>query len=147
MSSHTDPDWRPKAILFDLLTALLDSWTTWTAAVEAVTSNPETSSDHARSWRERYLQLTYECGAYIPYESLVTRAAIDVGLPGQVTTQLVERWEELKAWPEVEGVLEKLREKGYKLGVVTNCSKELGEKALKRVGVEFDCWVSAEEAG
>lgn len=147
MSSHRDADWQPKAVLFDLLTGLLDSWTTWTAAVEAVTSNPETSSDHSRAWRERYLQLTYGCGAYVPYESLVTRAAVEVGLPGQVTTQLVQRWETLEAWPEVKGVLEKLRAKGYKLGVVTNCSQELGEKAVKRVGVKFDAWISAEESG
>ena len=58
---------RYDAVLFDLLSALLDSWTLWTE----VAGDPRA----ARRWREQYLALTYSTGRYAPYESLVARAA------------------------------------------------------------------------
>ena len=61
------------AVVFDLLTALLDSWTLW----NDVAGSPE----DGMKWRRRYLEITYGCGAYRPYETLVREAARDVGLP------------------------------------------------------------------
>ena len=31
-------------------------------------------------WRKRYLEITYGCGVYRPYETLVREAAADAGL-------------------------------------------------------------------
>ena len=62
-----------EAILFDLLTALLDSWTLW----NRVAGDPA----RGRRWRAAYLELTYGCGAYRPYESLVADAARRTDLP------------------------------------------------------------------
>jgi FMN phosphatase YigB (HAD superfamily) len=98
---------KPKAIVFDLLTALLDSWSLWNLAAGSA------SLGHA--WRAHYLSLTYGCGAYRPYE--------------------------------VPGVLARLRERGYALAVLTNCSAELGRRAAGRCGEGFDVVVTAEEAG
>jgi hypothetical protein len=64
---------RYDAVVFDLLTALLDSWTLWNTVAGA-------EVDGLR-WRRRYLEITYGCGAYRPYEVLVREAARDVGLP------------------------------------------------------------------
>ena len=148
MSDHTNAKWKPKAILFDLLTALLDSWSTWTLAVLALPKiTPESANVLALTWRNRYLELTFGCGAYVSYESLVAQSAQDVGLHESAAELLLQKWETLEPWPEVRNVLEKLRGKGYKLGVVTNCSRELGSKAADRVGTEFDAVVTAEEAG
>ena len=47
---------RYDAVLFDLLRALLDSWTLWTE----VAGDPRT----ARRWREQYLALTFGTGRY-----------------------------------------------------------------------------------
>ena len=63
---------RYDAVLFDLLTALLDSWTLWAD----VAGDPRA----ARRWRERYLALTLSTGRYVPYVSLVARAATAEGL-------------------------------------------------------------------
>jgi hypothetical protein len=49
---------RYDAVLFDLLTALLDSWALWTE----VAGDPRA----ARRWRERYLALTFTTGRYVP---------------------------------------------------------------------------------
>jgi len=88
---------RPKAVLFDLLTALIDSWALW----DAVAGN----SDDGRRWRAAYLKNTYAEGAYRPYESLVREAAVAVGLSADLGDRLTARYGELEPWPEVADVL------------------------------------------
>ena len=124
------------AVAFDLLTALLDSWTLW----NDVAGSPE---DGMR-WRRRYLEITYGCGAYRPYEALVREAARDAGLPESLAERLERRWNELKPWPEAPGVLARLP---VPLAVATNCSGRLGRQAADRVGVTFEVVVTAEGAG
>ncbi len=127
------------AVLFDLLTALLDSWTLW----NTVAGSPE----DGRKWRAAYLRYTYEAGAYRPYEALVAGAAAEVGLPSTLEAQLAGRYGELEPWPEVRKVLGALRREGVALGVVTNCSEELAAKAVACTGIDFDAVVTAERAG
>lgn len=141
-------DWTPKAIVFDLLTALLDSWTLWDE------STPSRTPAEGRRWRARYLELTFGAGAYVPYEGLVRQAASDVGLPESAPEALLREWGSLRPWPEARDVLRELRGRGYKLGVVTNCSKHLGHIAAQRVGAGadgrenmFDAVISSEESG
>lgn len=55
-------------VLFDLLTALLDSWSLWNAVAGG--------SEPGLRWRLRYLQLTYGATGYVPYEELVRRSAL-----------------------------------------------------------------------
>jgi 2-haloacid dehalogenase len=130
---------KPKAIIFDLLTALLDSWSTWDIAAG--------SAEEGRRWRTRYLEITFGCGAYRPYEDLVAQSAKDVQLPASAPAALLREWDSLRPWDEVPAVLAKLKENGYRLGVITNCSCELGHRAASRVGVEFDVVLTAEEVG
>ncbi|KAM0421231.1 hypothetical protein ACHAPT_010951 [Fusarium lateritium] len=149
--TSTDPKWQPRAIIFDLLTGLLDSWTLWDA------STPSKSEEEGRRWRGRYLEITFGAGAYVPYETLVRQAAADVGLPSSAPDSLLQNWESLKPWPEAASVLQTLRSQGFQLGVVTNCSKHLGHLATRQVeghaslGAEkpfkFDITITAEESG
>lgn len=132
-------DRRFDAVLFDLLTALLDSWTLW--------DNVAGSAEDGRKWRAAYLRRTYETGAYRPYEVLVAEAAAEVGLSPTLAAHLAARYGELKPWPEVREVLSALRRERVSLGVVTNCSEELGAQAIGCTGVEFDVVVTAERAG
>src|SRR5580693_9210948 len=127
------------AVLFDLLTALLDSWTLW----NIVAGSPE----DGRKWRAAYLRRTYGAGAYRPYEALVAEAAAEVGLSPALAAQLAARYDELEPWPEVHEVLGALRREGVRLGVVTNCSEELAARAVACTGINFDAVVTAERAG
>jgi 2-haloacid dehalogenase len=127
------------AILFDLLTALLDSWTLWNRVAG--------SDDGGGRWRAAYLRRTYQTGLYRPYETLVAEAAIEASLPSALASRLAARYHELKPWPEVTEVLDALRHVGLKLGVVTNCSEALGATAVVCTGVGFDVVVTAERAG
>ena len=128
----------PRAVLFDLLTALLDSWTMWDAVAG--------SEARGRAWRAEYLHLTYDSGIYVPYEDLVRAAARTVGLPDSVPKALEDRWRELKAWGGVQQALDALQGR-TKLAIVTNCSNRLGMLAAGRLKTRWDYVVTAEETG
>lgn len=128
----------PRAVLFDLLTALLDSWTVWNRAAGAESAG--------RAWRAEYLRRTYGCGAYQPYERLVEEAAQAVGLPAAAPRALEAHWDELPVWDGARELLQALRPH-CRLGVVTNCSERLGHRAAALLGVEWDVVVTSEEAG
>lgn len=126
------------AVVFDLLTALIDSWTLW--------NDVAGSDDGGLRWRAAYLKLTYGAGAYRDYETIVREAAVAAGIGPECALALVARWHELRAWPEVPGVLAGLSRR-VKLAVVTNCSVILGNAAADAVFPGFDIVVTAEEAG
>src|SRR5262249_54436450 len=130
---------RYDAILFDLLTALLDSWSLWNAVAGGEAAGGR--------WRAAYLALTYRTGRYQPYETLVADAADAVGLPRDLADQLAARYGELQPWPEAKDVLGVLHAAGVPLGVVTNCSERLGHRAASRLAVPFTVVVTAERAG
>jgi len=126
------------AVLFDLLTALLDSWSLWDriAGGEA----------EGRKWRSAYLRRTYQAGAYRPYEAIVAEAAQEVGLSAELARELAAHYSELEPWPGVESVLTTLKQH-VRLAVVTNCSEALAAKAIAAIGVAFDVVGTAERAG
>ena len=130
---------RYDAVMFDLLTALLDSWTLWNAVAGG--------AEPGLRWRRRYLELTYGCGAYRPYETLVAEAAAETGMAPGAAAGLAARWGELRPWPEAPALLAALRGRGLKLAVATNCSIALGQRAAGLVGVPFDAVVTSEAAG
>ena len=129
---------RYRAILFDLLTGLLDSWTVWNRVAGG--------EEAGRRWRAAYLELTYGCGAYRPYETLVAEAARVARLDAKAPGRLLEEWTTIEPWADAPCVLRQLG-KAHRLGVVTNCSERLGRAAAERVGVPFDVIVTSERAG
>jgi 2-haloacid dehalogenase len=138
MSGHPFPSAFPRAVLFDLLTALLDSWTLWNAVAG--------SEAAGRAWRAEYLRLTYGCGDYVPYEQLVREAARTTGMADSAPQALENRWLELPAWSGAQAALDALQGR-TRLAVVTNCSVRLGRLAAERLHTKWDCIVTAEEAG
>jgi len=129
---------RPGVILFDLLSALLDSWSLW--------DDIAGGRAPGRRWRMEYLKLTYAAGAYVPYPDLVADSAKAVGLPGRAAHELEARWDELAPWPGAGKVLRGLAE-DRRLGVVTNCSEVMGQRAADLVDALFEAVVTAESAG
>lgn len=138
MNSTVSPDAWPKAVLFDLLTALLDSWTIWNDAAG--------NEAAGRAWRAEYLRLTYGCGRYVAYEELVHRAALATGLDAGAADRLEARWHELPPWSGTRKVLAQTASH-CKIAVVTNCSMRLGREAADLLGVQWNAVVTAEEAG
>jgi 2-haloacid dehalogenase len=133
------PGPRFDAVLFDLLTALVDSWSLWNAV--------SGGGENGGKWRAAYLRRTYRTGRYRPYETLVAEAAMEVDLPSALAECLTARYHELEPWPEVHEVIGALGREGVRLGVVTNCSEALAMTAVACTGIDFDVVVTAERAG
>ncbi len=127
------------AVLFDLFTALLDSQPLWREFAGSAAAGTR--------WREESSRLAYSAGSYRPFVETVAQAARLAGVPSTRAADLLRGMgEELGPWPEAPEVLERLRA-SVRIGVVTNCSEALGQRAAARVGVHFDTVVTAEAAG
>ncbi|OLD97992.1 MAG: hypothetical protein AUG91_10185 [Actinobacteria bacterium 13_1_20CM_4_69_9] len=125
--------------MFDLFTALLDSEPLWREVAGSAAAGA--------TWREESSRLAYAAGRYRPFVETIAQAARLAGVPPTLAAELVRGMgEQLGPWPEAPGVLRKLGER-VRIGVVTNCSEELGQHAAGRVGVDFDTVVTAEAAG
>lgn len=124
-------------VLFDLFSALLDSQ----PAYDEVAGSALLGSQ----WRREHSRLCYSAGGYRPHDDLVAEAAQRVGLPADLASALIARLGELRPWPEAPAVLTQLRTT-VTIGVVTNCSDEVGRRAAAQVGVPFDVVTTAEAA-
>ena len=121
---------RYDAVLFDLLTALLDSWSLWNAVAG--------SEQAGRRWRTAYLAHHLSRPAAIsPTRNSSppprNRSACRVTSPmnsRRVTARS-------NPGPKPPSVLGALHAAGVPLGVVTNCSETLGRLAASRIPVPF----------
>ena len=123
------------AVGFDLLTALLDTWSLWAS----VAGDRELGMLwHAAS------QEVLRGKRYRPFEDIVRESATLVDIDAKRAADLLRRWGEFEPWPDVPPVLERLD--GTRRFVVTNCSRKLGRLAAFRAG-RFELVMTAEEAG
>lgn len=126
---------RYEAVAFDLLTALLDTWSLW----KAVAADPERGMRwHAAS------QAMLRGRAYRPFEDIVRDSAKEVCVSADQAAEMIRRWGEFEPWPDTPGVLARLDAR--KTAIVTNCSRALGARAAAKAGT-FDVVVTAEDAG
>jgi 2-haloacid dehalogenase len=126
---------RYAAVGFDLLTALLD---TWSLFADVAGGRELGMRWHAAS------QSTLRGKPYRPFEDIVRESAGAVGLDGAKADELLRRWGEAEPWPDVPGIIPRLA--GYTRFIVTNCSERLGAVAAARAGT-FDLVMTAERAG
>src|SRR2546428_8033574 len=123
------------AVGFDLLTALLDTWSLWASV----------AGDRALGIRwHGASQALLRGRRYRPFEDIVRESANEVGVDAKRASALLRRWGEFEPWPDVPPVLERLD--GTRRFVVTNCSRKLGRLAAFRAG-RFELVLTAEEAG
>lgn len=123
------------AVGFDLLTALLDTWSLWS---DVAGGRALGMRWHAAS------QALLRGKPYRSFEVIVRESASEVGVDPERARELLRRWGDFEPWPDVPAVLERLD--GTRRFVVTNCSRRLGHLAAFRAG-RFDLVVTAEEAG
>jgi len=126
------------AVVFDLLTALIDSWTLWNSVAG--------SAERGLKWRRKYLELTYRAGAYRAYPEVVREAAEQSAVDPSCAEDLVRRWGELAPWPETKEVVAALARR-VPLGIATNCSIALGRIAAERSGGRYAVIATAESVG
>jgi 2-haloalkanoic acid dehalogenase type II len=126
---------RYGAVGFDLLTALLDTWSLWAAV----------AGDRASGMRWHAASQDLLRGrAYRPFEDIVRDAARIAGIEPQKAEEMLARWGEFAPWPDVPSALARVA--GVRTFIVTNCSTVLGRRAARRAG-QFELVLTAEEAG
>ena len=126
---------RYAAIGFDLLTALLDSWSLF--------ADVAGGRELGMRWHA-VAQSLLRGKDYRPFDDVVRDAAGVVGVERAQADELLRRWGESAPWPDVPGVLPRLN--SYTRFIVTNCSERLGALAAARAG-KFDLVMTAERAG
>lgn len=126
------------AVCFDLLSALLNSWSLWDELAG--------DSTLGREWRIHYLEAARNTERYEPYIQLIGESAKAVGIAKAQADKLADRWNELTPWPEAKAIVAEIAS-ATKVGVITNCSETMGVAAANTLGVHFDVVVTAERAG
>lgn len=126
---------RYAAVGFDLLTALLDTWSLF--------ADIAGGREHGMRWHAASQSLL-RGRPYRPFDDIVRESAVTVGLDEAKADELLRRWGDSQPWPDVADALPRLR--GYVRFIVTNCSERLGTLAASRAGT-FDLVMTAERAG
>src|SRR5918995_1546138 len=135
MRADTSCQMRYDAVGFDLLTALLDTWSLF--------ADVAGGRDLGMRWHAASQSLL-RGKSYRPFEDVVRDSAGVVGVDRAKADELLARWGESAPWPDVPAVLPHLN--AYTRFIVTNCSERLGKLAAARVG-SFELVMTAERAG
>jgi 2-haloacid dehalogenase len=104
----------------------------------------------------RYHQLEPQAQARepaLPYRQVMARVLAELAAERGVEIEDAERdalGRSLPGWPvfpEVPGALRELRERGWKLAILSNSDRDLIEASIERIGVPFELAVVAGEIG
>ena len=100
--------------------------------------------DLANLWRLRQLEYTWLRNSMKEYVDFweITSSALDYAMEvlnlknKKLRDELLELYLKLEAYPEVKEVLEKLRDKKYKTGILSNGSMQMLDSAVKNANIE-----------
>jgi len=106
-------------------------------------------------WRLRQVEYTWlrnSMNAYIDFWQ-ITSDSLDYAMDTlninnkNLRSNLLKLYLKLEAYPEVKGVLEKLKEEGFKTGILSNGSKKMLDSAVKNANISglLDEVISVEE--
>jgi 2-haloalkanoic acid dehalogenase type II len=124
-----------EGVLLDLLMAVMDSMSIWTAAVA--------DRDRGLQWRDAVTARMIAAPRYMSYEELIAAAAAEMGFSRRSTSALLESWRTLTPWPDSSAI----SRVAVPYAFVTNCSRSLAETAAERSGLRPRFALSAEAAG
>lgn len=89
----------------------------------------------------------------IPYREVMARCVRDLArerglpLPSSAQSALADSLPSWSPFPEVPAALEELRDRGWRLAILSNTDPDLLAASLQRIGVPADLTVTAREAG
>ena len=104
--------------------------------------------DLANLWRLRQLEYTWLRNSMKEYVDFweITSSALDYAMEvlnienKKLKKQLLELYLKLEAYPEVKEVLEKLKDKKYKTGILSNGSIKMLDSAVKNAKILFSSY-------
>jgi 2-haloacid dehalogenase len=131
---------RPEAVLFDAYGTLFDVHSVALAAEQLFAGRGQALS---QLWRDKQIEYTRLCsmsGRYQPFWAL-TRAGLQFAaaqlgcaLTAEAEERLMNQYRALSAFPENREVLQALRKKGIRAGILSNGDPEMLAVAVKSAG-------------
>ena len=145
-------------ITFDMYSATLDINGSAVPMVEKILNKDRAfSKDFFSLWRNQqwnYLLLNnsmekgYKSYQYITRTVLhYTADKLGISLENDQEESLMKIWTSFKPWPEAPSVLKELKNRGYKIGMLSNGDQDMLAPLADATGVNFDYIFSADEAG
>jgi 2-haloalkanoic acid dehalogenase type II len=141
------------ALTFDCYGTLID----WEAGILAglrpiLERGGATADDEAILERYAAIEALLEAGPYLPYRAVLARGARKVAAAFGVEPTDEEAAAfggSVADWPAFEDSSRSLRrlKHRFRLGVLTNCDDDLFAASKKRLGVDFDWVVTAQQVG
>ena len=147
-----------KVITFDIYSASLDIQGSAIPVVQDVISefSLEKCKDFFRTWRTQqwnFLLLNnsmedgYRSYRYITERVLeYTEKKFDISLTSDQKDQLMKIWTSFSAWPETRGILEELKNRGYKIGMLSNGDENMLYPLQDSTQIQFDYIFSGDQA-
>jgi 2-haloacid dehalogenase len=133
---------RPRAVLFDAYGTLFDVYSVGLLAEQLF---PGRGDALAQAWRDKqieYTRLTSMSGRYRPFWEL-TRAGLrfaaqwlGLSLSAEAEDRLMNQYRHLSAFPENLEVLQALRRRGIRAGILSNGDPQMLAVAVKSAGFE-----------
>jgi 2-haloacid dehalogenase len=130
-----------KAVLFDAYGTLFDVYSVGLLAEQLF---PGYGEALARLWRDKqieYTRLLTMSGRYRPFWEL-TRAglrfaaqSLRLAMDAEAEDRLMNQYRHLSAFPENKGVLQRLRERGVRAGILSNGDPEMLQVAVRSAGL------------
>jgi 2-haloacid dehalogenase len=151
---------RLDGITFDVFAALFDLKSSLIPGLRRILSEHGSSvaaEDFYKIWREtqlRYSQInTLLSKGHVPFERLTEYSLVyaekrfGVELAKPERQAMVRGWQELKPFPEVITTLQKVKDLGYRIALLSNGDRLALRELAGRLDVDFDAIFSAEDAG
>lgn len=146
-----------KVITFDMYTATLDiNGSAIPIVSEILEEDLSTSSEFFKTWRAsqwNYLLLNNSMEKGFKSYDYITRSVLDyteekfkMTLSKETKEKLMKVWLNFKAWEEASEVLLEIKNRGYKIAMLSNGDHKMLEPLAKACNVEFDYIFSAEDA-
>jgi 2-haloacid dehalogenase len=138
---RSTPPAAVKAVLFDAYGTLFDVYSVALLAEQLFPGRGEALS---RLWRDKqieYTRLLTMSGRYRPFWELTRAglrfAALSLGLElaADAEDRLMNQYRHLSAFPENKGVLQALRERGVRAGILSNGDPEMLQVAIRSAGL------------
>jgi len=155
------PDWH--LITFDVYTALFDVEGSLVPLVkETLGAGPEALA-LVRLWRSKQLEyalisnslqlgrVSFITATRRALDYALGRAGLAASAAAEVTTdtrdEWVQAWNHLRPWPEAEQVLAAVRERGYRIGALSNGDEAMLRAVLSGLATPFDDIFASDQAG
>jgi 2-haloacid dehalogenase len=134
----------PRWASFDCYGTLID----WNAGIRAELARVFGEAD-ADEKLERYHELEPELehDGKLTYREVMTEVMRRLGAPETEAQGLADSLPGWQPFPEVRASLEELRNRGWRLGILSNTDRDFIEASKQRIGVPIDETVVASEIG